>query len=332
MLHPFFKVVKKTYIALVMLSNVHYIPAQIPETTPLPGGNQVECSSGMRIEKVVGNEKVWKVVISGQEKMWIDVKGFDFTPSEPYEWGLGSGSGPGYQNKWTLESASSLTDKGFIPQYALPQYNEEFGSKNGTIRLTDKYNNSVYSTDIRPNKKAQVFFLKDEPNFWHPTEPNWFHYWSQIVNLHRIKKIKYDDKDNNFACTTRFDNSFITTFRQEASEKNWITTHSGIHTFVETIVHENKHIEIWNNWWPNGYNISLDSDKDYVPDIWELNEGKIFKFDVPQLDGYEVGGMAGIKYEEMLCEIEELNSNFNQYDMKDWSFDLSHKFQGKQWK
>lgn len=78
--------------------------------------------------------------------------------------------------------------------------------------------------------------------------------------------------------------------------------------------------------------IHIDSDKDYVPDLWELNEGKMFKFDVPQLDGQEVGGMAGIKYEEMLCEIEELNSNFNQYDMKDWSFDPEGLYQGKQFK
>jgi|JI10StandDraft_1071094.scaffolds.fasta_scaffold37198_4 hypothetical protein len=42
--------------------------------------------------------------------------------------------------------------------------------------------------------------------------------------------------------------------------------------------------------------------------------------------------MAGIKYEEMLCEIEELNSNFNQYDMKDWSFDPEGLYQGKQFK
>ncbi|MBK9962132.1 MAG: hypothetical protein IPP06_12640 [Saprospiraceae bacterium] len=92
-------------------------------------------------------------------------QGFDFTPSEPYEWGLGSGSGPGYHNRWILQSATSLVDKGFIPQYALPLLNDEFGSMNGTIRLKDKYNNPVYSTDLRPNKKAQVFFLKDEPNF-----------------------------------------------------------------------------------------------------------------------------------------------------------------------
>lgn len=112
-----------------------------------------------------------------------------------------------------------------------------------------------------------------------------------------------------------------------------MTNHNGLHSYVETITHENKHIEIWNNWWPNGYISSLDSDNDYVPDAWELDEngGKKFDFKVPQLDGYEVGGKVGIKYEEKICAEAEKACNFKLLDNNDWSFDHSNKNQGKQW-
>ena len=133
------------------------------------------------------------------------------------------------------------------------------------------------------NKIVQVFFLLGQPSYWNPAEPNWFYYWKQFVDKGKIKSIVFNDKDNNFASTSRVDNSFVTTIRQEASEHNWVTNHDGIHTFVETLIHENKHIEIWNNWWPNGYDSTIDSDHDYVPDEWERTIGIQFKFCYPTI-------------------------------------------------
>ena len=360
MFHPVFKLVKKTYIALIMLSIVHYIPAQVPETASLPGVNQVECSLGMWIEKVVGNQKAWKVVISGKEIMWIDVKGFDFTPSEPYEWGLGSGSGPGYHNRWILQSATSLADKGFIPQYALPVLNDEFGSTNGTIRLKDKYNNPVYSTDLRPNKKAQVFFLKDEPNFWHPEEPNWSYYWKQIVDKKKISSLKYLTlseiikvcKKDVIACVqAKGDRSCV--YRQLISEKPGYTNNVGIHAFVEILAHENHHITLAEYFWPNGYNPDnsgcnnetdgpySDCDKDYYPKWFEISDdGKLYKFDPyndvdryeQKKDGSPYWRSNGYRYEEDKCLEIQKKAKVNVYDTEDWSFDLNNIFQGKQWK
>jgi|JI10StandDraft_1071094.scaffolds.fasta_scaffold38185_3 hypothetical protein len=354
MFHPFFKVVKKTYIALIMLSIVHYIPAQVPETASLPGVNQVECSLGMWIEKVVGNQKAWKVVISGKKIMWIDVKGFDFTPSEPYEWGLGSGSGPGYHNRWILQSATSLVYKGFIPQYALPELNDEFGSMNGTIRLKDKYNNPVYSTDLRPNKKAQVFFLKDEPNFWHPEEPNWSYYWKQIVDKKKITGFNFvTDIEKTcgskaaLACVHRFQTEVY--YRQKVSENSGWTTNKGIHSFIEILAHENEHLEINNELWGGVYDSALDLDTDFYPDWWEDGVGAKYGFlSNSHCDKYgkengcanvqdygnlnNINNSAGFKYEESRCIHAQKTAIVNEKDHLDWSFDPKNTFQGKNWK
>ncbi|MBK9962130.1 MAG: hypothetical protein IPP06_12630 [Saprospiraceae bacterium] len=47
------------------------------------GGNQVECSSGMWIEKVVGNPKSLESCHQWPRKKWIDVKGFDLPHRNP---------------------------------------------------------------------------------------------------------------------------------------------------------------------------------------------------------------------------------------------------------
>ena len=352
MFHPFFKLVKKTYIALIMLSIFHYIPAQVPETAPLPGDNQVECSLGMWIEKVVGNQKAWKVVISGKKIIWIDVKGFDFTPSEPYEWGLGSGSGPGYHNRWILQSATSLVDKGFIPQYALPELNDEFGSTNGTIRLKDKYNNPVYSTDLRPNRKAQVFFLKDEPNFWKMHEPNWFYYWKQFVSLGKGIELIYEGDLGNVGGYV-YPGGKTIYIGKNASTINARWGRTGIHLLVEVIAHENEHITIFEELWPFGYNPdkdcnspNSDCDNDRYPTWFELSEkGVMFGFSpLEPTDNYDektlvvedelwFSNPAGYKYEEYRCRrIAEPNANVKIYDQFDWSFDPEGLYQGKQFK
>ena len=54
-------------------------------------------------------------------------------------------------------------------------------------------------------------------------------------------------------------------------------------------------------------------------------------FAIPQLDGYEVGGNAGIEYEEKICEAAEKACDFMLHDNKDRSFNRFNKYQGKQW-
>ena len=289
------------------------------------GDVQLECAPELSIKEFSSYKKQYKVVTTQDvsQPNYIVVKGLDPNGNGPYSWTLGSASGT---QKWNLDY-KDLQGKTYIDaRFNMPVTNDEFGPTNGYITLKDKLGNKAV-------KQALVFFEKDAPSFWNPAEPDWFYYWKQFVDKGKIKSIVFNDKDNNFASTSRVDNSFVTTIRQEASEHNWVTNHDGIHTFVETLIHENKHIEIWNNWWPNGYDSTIDSDHDYVPDQWELDEngGKIHDFVVPRKDGYEVGGKAGIEYEEKICEAAEKSCDFILHDDKDWSFDVQNKNQGKQW-
>lgn len=188
MFHPFIKVVKKTYIALVMLSNVHYIPAQIPETTPLPGGNQVECSSGLTIKNFSSHNNTWKVVVSGMDiegnvvKEKIKYKAIGHDPNKILTWKLFSGVGS--EDYWDLKPLNSTTwnstGEAYIPYEKHPANNSDFGEANGIVKLTSG-SLSVLSTDPIPNpgKAIKVYFRKDDPNYFDKNVPNWFYYWSQ---------------------------------------------------------------------------------------------------------------------------------------------------------
>ena len=142
---------------------------------------------------------------------------------------------------------------------------------------------------------------------------------------------------------------------QGASEFQSNLNRKGIHTFIGVIAHESEHINIKKYHWPNGYLPDSDcnspfSDCDYdrypkwfedIPEMRELygfhptvgldayNLENVFNFDQEN----NIYNPAGYRYEEYRCrQIAEKNANVTQYDMKDWSFELSHKFQGKQWK
>ena len=229
MLHPFFKVVKKTYIALVMLSNVHYIPAQIPETTPLPGGNQVECLSGLTIKKFSSHNKKWKVVVSGMDiegnvvKEKIKYKAIGHDPNKILIWKLFSGVGS--EDYWDLKPLNSTswnsTGEAYIPYEKHPANNSDFGEANGIVKLTSG-SLSVLSTDPIPNpgKAIKVYFRKDDSNYFDKNVPNWFYYWSKTIhiqNLLSIPGIKLFDKStcsfnntiSNLSLSIEYDQSLI---------------------------------------------------------------------------------------------------------------------------
>ena len=69
-------------------------------------------------------------------------------------------------------------------------------------------------------------------------------------------------------------------YTQKSSEYNDETTHQGLQTFVEVVVHENHHITLWNYFQPNGYQPrcadeiggpNADYDQDYYPTWFELS-------------------------------------------------------------
>lgn len=122
------------------------------------------------------------------------------------------------------------------------------------------------------------------------------------------------------------------------------TTHIGIHTFYETVVHENEHFVIWKNLWgalPVTSTViansgETDSDGDFYPDSWEQTNANLgFTVGINNRDSRltnELVNFRGHKvttstaYQEGLARQAEHDiANYKKYDSQDWSKD------GKQW-
>jgi hypothetical protein len=201
------------------------------------------------------------------------------------------------------------------------------------------------------NKIVQVFFLLSQPSFWNPAELNWSYYWKQFVDKKLITAFTFVKdieskcgRKTALACIHKFDTEVY--YRQIVSENTGWTTNKGIHAFNEVLAHENEHIKINNELWPNGYDKSLDLDTDLYPDWWENGPGAAFRFltnwhcdlyskeagcenvqDVNWLENPR--NSAGYRYEETRCVNVQKNAIVNGNDGNDWSFDPINKFQGK---
>lgn len=117
----------------------------------------------------------------------------------------------------------------------------------------------------------------------------------------------------------------------------------GISVFAETYFHELEHWKIFYENWKDGYQSDLDLDNDGYNDEWEdqnksnefpfntKNDGKLpsDKYD-PNYTDYK-NASVGTRYEEERCrEIQKLHTN--DMHLKDWSYDVHKKYQGKLWK
>ena len=122
----------------------------------------------------------------------------------------------------------------------------------------------------------------------------------------------------------------------------------GISAFAETFFHELEHWKIFYENWKDGYQSDLDLDNDGYNDEWEKLQDAKYKFtwehpNWPTIiddDTYQPNyifpledpkNSSGTYYEEERCRIVQKLYR-TALNNKDWSFDPSIKYQGKQWK
>lgn len=259
---------------------------------------------------------------------------------------------------------------GVIKVSCKDETNQLYITYSDKLDMPDNGNSSTNNAIVRimpQTFRASVFYKKDEP---HPKHsffvPNWFIYWRQGVGFTPplVTNVKFlDINDKNFKefashlgffqrpiLPRNFDaNTIYVT--QLASENSIFPPGSelqgfeitGIHNYYSTFTHELEHAKIFLENWPNGYNVSEDTDYDYYNDNWEINHSS-FGFKVRQAgikdtdDIYDQDNpkSTGTIYEEIRCvKTEEelvLTSKIREHDHKDWSFDPNFIFNDKQWK
>lgn len=217
-----------------------------------------------------------------------------------------------------------------------PIENKDFGKQHGIVVLKCKYKNMELSVSssiffkqnpkIVPvidilgmrfmayEKKAVMFFNKDDQYISNLPEPNWFIYWKNgpcAYELDKFDLIVFDPFIDSYAKTHfrfRFNDHPFTklTLYALASKYNDIVPEAkGVHCFNTVIWHELEHIKIKRNFWPNGYIGSNDKDRDGYPDDWEATVGKtiIPPFDPDKNNSSSKGGDGvGSIYEEEYAE------------------------------
>lgn len=333
------------------------LSAQDPETLDR-GDVKIECAADLQIVEF-NSTKPYKVVVTQDQtrKHEIKLKALDPTFSANYTWELGSGTIVTFKKYWNLypNELAALDGVSYISgTFFMPPNNSDFGETNGVILLKDNSGEK----DLR---QAQVFFEKDAPSYWNPNEPNWSYYWKQFVDLKEINKIifvpniKSKCPTSEHACTAiniRDFSNLNTYYSQKFSEEIYISpTAKGLHAFLAMLAHENHHIVIAKQFWPNGYTgnqdldgdgILDDEDGDTYPNWFETSDiGKKYKFKLNNKfdkfggieildDGTEVLS-SGTMYEEDECNKIALGINQKIYDKLDWSFDVKNLFQGKNW-
>ena len=188
--------------------------------------------------------------------------------------------------------------------------------------------------DLQP---VQLFFPKDSQNHPYPQNaqhdtPNWFYYWRQFLPWGEITQLLFGALAPGEIGDTDVQTK-TTTVSQEASEYLSRYGNSGIRTFYQTLIHENEHIAIYEELWPNGYNASKDTDGDGYPDQWELNDpvAQQYHFTIgppgSKNDIYDSTqpNLAGYRYEEARCDRKVESFDPKIFDSQDWSSE------GQQW-
>ncbi len=332
---------------------VSYPYCQVNDTIgtagPTNNNGSIACSNELRIKEFSGS-KTFKVVVSQTKSFPIDVFGLDFFLSPPYKWELGDfAMGSSGSFKWEIRPVNVLQGKTEIKIDAvnntnMPKSNDYFGDKYGVVNLIDHNGNFTLSTEPYLNKKVQVFYEKDAPNPSNPDVPNWLYYWKQLFTLTNSNKINYDKKLPNDIWGYSNRNNHEIFIGNRASKDNDETKNNGIDCFYETLIHENHHLKLWDDWWPSGFDYSLSKEDEY-PNSWEENdysarEEYFFKPNIDDKYTYPkdiqhptTGARSpGYNYEEDHCRnMEHTIFDYDIYNKKDWSFDYSNKYQGKQW-
>lgn len=327
-------------------------------------------------DKITG--KNWQVVVGSD----IEFEAISAFTCSNFTWAFIESDGSDIV--WSLNGAMSQSGTNAkIPVSKLPtndKYNY-FGDTYSTFKLSCEDGEGrrleVFSNQKEPwmlpemNQEVNIFFVKDEINpntLTSNKEPNWFYYWKAFLPTGDIEHLIYTDTIT-LADGTPLPSAYGATLAepkatwisklasQQSSEINDhnLSNSRGIHTFYETLIHEDHHITIWKDiWWSSSSNDDtyipiFDDDQDRYKDTWEMSEETLlWNFALNQNDAYTggvsqsscppfvasvhcLGGSAGHKYEEYYCRKKQRALMINAYDHLDWSFDPTLINQGKQW-
>ena len=324
----------------MFISTSYPLSAQDPETLD-HGDVKLECASSLKIVEF-NSSKPFKVVVTEDfsRKHEIKLKALDPTFSANYTWELGSGSNITFKRYWNLypNEFAALDGVSYINSTLfMPLNNSDFGETNGVIRLKDNSGETALH-------QAQVFFEKDQLNFWSPLEPNWFYYWKQLFKIRINYPLTFESSIKGYAYSKREEGRIY--IGNLASKLNDETKHTGIDCFYETLVHEKHHLDLWRKWWPSGKYDPQFSSEDEYPNQWENDDYEakelyLFKDKIDDRYGWpkdidhpSTGGRSpGYMYEEDHCRNKEHEvQDHSLYSSNDWSFDINNLFQGKNWK
>lgn len=113
-------------------------------------------------------------------------------------------------------------------------------------------------------------------------DPNWFFYWNQTAAaVGRAKATKYGGSSAS-ACAEKNVGGYYALGTSHivvcdlARDWGFRFVHpwvdfatDGIDTYAAVVLHEWKHHDDYQQWWPKGYSATLDSDNDLIPDLLE---------------------------------------------------------------
>jgi len=155
--------------------------------------------------------------------------------------------------------------------HGMPENNNAFGKKAVT---------TIVGYEIL-HRVIEVFFDHDATN--HPSgqagSPNWFNYWSQTSAgfgnpLYYGGEVKMDGFASRY-------NGVWTPFICKGAGYRGVVPDGpikndvveGIDNFALTCRHEQRHVDLFNQWWPHRDDIPVDGDNDLLPDYLEETLG-----------------------------------------------------------
>jgi hypothetical protein len=154
------------------------------QATPLD--EILNCLNSLHITKFEGN-KTWKAVVGIPVTYESKPRIKNPDPNLKWNWEIGEGSCSNFTSFWTVASLNGDFERARrrgLNITSMPTSNEDFGDKNGLIKVSNSINNipnEESCVDKNGNEaKVKVFFEKDAMNNPDGTVPNWFYYWSQI--------------------------------------------------------------------------------------------------------------------------------------------------------
>jgi hypothetical protein len=228
------------------------------------------------------------------------------------------------QRTWDPSTAHGEAGSGRISTVTftdLPANNSSFGKK----RITLSYNYDGISFTIY--RDIKVFFPRDATNHPGGTTPNWFYYWIQTSANYgspqydpNIPWSKIDWRNNQWIAIVVA--PVPGSYTPPPGGDNTGNQLDGIDTFAWTCRHEGRHVETSTQWYPFGYNSSIDGDSDWMPNLLEPILGGTQENPInggPFIPGVKDSDGDGMRDDEDYTVATQANWTEGSADTKDWS-------------